>query len=156
MREKKEGTPVQSKRHWRIMVDERTNLNFTKLFSAKNVMIDPYLEKLRSGRIMDWLSNIFGYTMPVKTRICRNEQKSRIGKLTLILNTQRRIHLSRIIWQRWGYWYLKSKGEQWCIVQMFQQRWYIRYPQRHLKPLLCWNDWSLQIWMVRKSQYTII
>ena len=27
---------------------------------------------------MDWLSNIFGEKIPMKTRICRNKQKERI------------------------------------------------------------------------------
>ena len=40
---KNDGPQVQSKQHWSIMVYELTNLNFTKLFSTKNGMIDPTL-----------------------------------------------------------------------------------------------------------------
>ena len=32
------------------MVDERTNLNFTKLFSTKNGMIDPTLEQVEKWK----------------------------------------------------------------------------------------------------------
>ena len=42
--EKNYGPPVQLKRHWRIMVDERTKLKFTKLFSINNGIIEPNLE----------------------------------------------------------------------------------------------------------------
>ena len=45
-KEKKDGQPVQSKRHWRIMIDEQTNLKFAKLFSTKNGMIEPNLEQI--------------------------------------------------------------------------------------------------------------
>ena len=46
VRVKNYGTLVQSKQHWRIMVDEQTSLKFTKFFSTKNVIIEPTLEQI--------------------------------------------------------------------------------------------------------------
>ena len=43
---KKYGPQVQSKLHWRIMVDERTNLKFTKFFSTSNGIIEPNFEQI--------------------------------------------------------------------------------------------------------------
>ena len=40
------GPQVQYKQHWSIMVEEQTNLNFTKFFSINNGMIEPTLEQI--------------------------------------------------------------------------------------------------------------
>ena len=48
------------------MVDDQTNLTVTKFFSTNNGIIDPTLKQIEKWKLMDWLSNIFGYTMPVK------------------------------------------------------------------------------------------
>ena len=41
----KDGPPVNSKRHWRVMVDDRTGLKFSKFFESKNGMVEPTLEQ---------------------------------------------------------------------------------------------------------------
>ena len=62
------------------MVYDQTNLKVTKLFSTNNGIIDPTLKQIEKWKLMDWLSNIFGYTMPVKKVSFKKEQKVRIGK----------------------------------------------------------------------------
>ena len=47
---KKNVPPVQSKRHWSIMVDERTNLKFIEFFTTHNGMVEPTLEKIEKWK----------------------------------------------------------------------------------------------------------
>jgi len=46
----KDGPKVNAKKNWRIMVDERTNMKFTKFFTTKNGMIEPTLAQLERWR----------------------------------------------------------------------------------------------------------
>ena len=50
VKEKDYGPPVQPKQHWSIMVDERTNLKFTKLFTTNNGIIEPTLEQIEKRK----------------------------------------------------------------------------------------------------------
>ena len=46
VKRKRGGPPFQSKRSWLIMVYKQTNLNFTKLSSTNNGIIEPTLEQI--------------------------------------------------------------------------------------------------------------
>ena len=43
----KNGPKVNAKRHWCIMVDERSTLCMTKFYKTKNGMVEPSLEQFR-------------------------------------------------------------------------------------------------------------
>eukprot|EP00957_Ditylum_brightwellii_P132373 10094246-Ditylum_brightwellii.AAC.1 len=46
IKQKKDGPKVNTNRHWRVMVDKYSSLNFTIFFTSKSKMIKPTLEQI--------------------------------------------------------------------------------------------------------------
>jgi len=106
----KDGPKVNAKRHWRILVDERTQMKFSKFFTTKSGMVEPTLEQIAKWKANNLVVKYIRCDNAGENKTLQKRSESKDWKMNLQFeytarNTPQQNHLAEL-----GFAVLANRG----------------------------------------------